>query len=800
MTLNKFISLISTAVICITSYGQQKTSVDTMEVNLSEIGKGNLTYRYYTDTDGNRIRHGALSMKDSFEKFYYDDWYKSIFSLSADYHEGKLNGAVSMKLSSIHVAFTPFKENYKKCSFAGEFNNGIPDGRFNISYDKNNGERKVSLTATYKEGILTGDYSFNGDYPYGFEDTESHSISGKFTADGKMTGKWKIDGRTEEFLNGIRIDNPADDATLKSLSRQYASGKITAAELESKGIAIYTQTTLLGEYAWNTILYDGYIPWNEIQGIEDRYYPVTYEYLDNYSNISDDGIMYLGCYFLPVAGSIEEIDARIKKDENRNISYITIVNEGSEQLRDYCKGIDWSKHAAGEEIKLYMNNEQSDRLRELMVGKYERTLAENIIIRLEETIDNHADTAKTILSEMGCPDTLAKNYMPLREITLAQVMRTEATDSTDAYMVLIADIKLNNTPEFGYSEYEWQIFLNNTDYTIIPGKTFASETLSHIPNDYDIINEIMASIRSNNDKIEATAENASFDVYSSYRQTISELTALDEAQACDEIISRLEKVLNAQSCCGPWMEKCVIIHSNDQKIINEVLLYPDINNEYSIFKNSNMIVWTLENDHSLLDKTLTIQEKVMGYIQKRKQIDANNETLQTMFKHNKDASKGYSSMLKSIDITCPSDFSEQQLDNFLDIQGSTIQFIEKRNTIQTNDLIIETQLPGHKDLIKAYEEHVGSISTKWTKDIDITGLDAIISAQNSLFEAANLIETVEKNDEAIKELGKDSKQSKKLLKEYKDYMKDADLSWTPETGNAGIMEVIEKQESYIRRF
>lgn len=174
----------------------------------------------------------------------------------------------------------------------GSFVKGVPHGAFRVAYQGL--ERKTSLTANYKNGVLVGAYSCS----LLDDDARLAKYSGVLTQEGKFTGEWNLNGVNAQFQNGVLVykkgDNVSTRPALVELSKKYASKNITKEDLDKKNIIVKTETVKLGNYARIAVFRDSGVEFKNLGGY-DFSLPneIKYEWLDELLGLTDEGFALL---------------------------------------------------------------------------------------------------------------------------------------------------------------------------------------------------------------------------------------------------------------------------------------------------------------------------------------------------------------------------------------------------------------------------------------------------------------------------------------------------------------------------
>ena len=240
----KHLSLLLFAIVANTSvsFSQNVQTYQGTQAFNSMIGyiSGTEKYSYYINDEGQKQRQGTYSFSGSKELSNETNQLNGKYTLNTTYAHDKLNGAytVSAAINGKTWSFTRGWQSFTGSSkLTGVFADGKPNGTFTASYD---GDMKYSGSTTLKNGKFVGAYKYSGPG----ENNSLWNISGQLTADGKLTGNWRIENivadwhKSYTFLNDVLIADGQMTPQLQNIAKQYAEGKISEENLSAKGYVI----------------------------------------------------------------------------------------------------------------------------------------------------------------------------------------------------------------------------------------------------------------------------------------------------------------------------------------------------------------------------------------------------------------------------------------------------------------------------------------------------------------------------------------------------------------------------------
>lgn len=294
--MKRIVIIIVTCAICATCFAQQRKTktTDYFKPSISDLPysymNGKVTYGYYHNDEGEFVYDGAYSIRCNkpaftFDVYPYSGKITGSFTVNANFKKGKLNGAINSNYRAILSATSRLGTRNTEshtATFSGGFLNGEPNGLFSIN--KKGSQYNCKATATYKNGVLVGAYS------YSCIDSE---YKGTLTQTGKLTGVWTIGNNTETYLNGVYI--PETDPKMGKIARKYASGAISKKKLEEQSIYVLRRSLPLGAKICSAVKEETEIDFSDFRGAYtfSKSWDVEYDYLCKYAVITDSGMEYL---------------------------------------------------------------------------------------------------------------------------------------------------------------------------------------------------------------------------------------------------------------------------------------------------------------------------------------------------------------------------------------------------------------------------------------------------------------------------------------------------------------------------
>lgn len=245
--MKKRLSLLLLAIVANMSviFSQNVQSYQGTQTFNSMIGyiPGTEKYSYYVNDKGEKLKHGTYSFAGSDETRTNNAQLNGKYTLSATFAHGELNGSyvVSTTINGKTWSYARGWQSFSGSSkLSGVFSKGKPNGTFIASY---NGNMKYSGSATLKNGKYVGAYKYSGPGHKSF-----WVMNGQLTADGKLTGNWRVENIVENrhtnytFLNDVLIGDGSMTPQLQNIAKQYAEGKISKEAVEQKGYIIKTDS------------------------------------------------------------------------------------------------------------------------------------------------------------------------------------------------------------------------------------------------------------------------------------------------------------------------------------------------------------------------------------------------------------------------------------------------------------------------------------------------------------------------------------------------------------------------------
>ena len=745
----------------------------------------NVEYRCLDDGEG-WLKHGSLKINDVIDLEMWSDFNtgKDTYTLSTNYKEGMLNGTFTMshKENYSYIDWdyddAPMVSVNSSSSFSAKFIEGVPDGALKLQYSikgdylfsYSGGSRyaqpdisKISLTCSFKKGILVGAFSLKAKEGLkGKEDV----VSGTFTSAGKMTGKWSIDGETVNLLNGVYLDSESYDANLKSLAKKFGEGKLTLEQLEKDYcVRVYEEENDILEDLEEVIIAENLlIPWEDIGGYD-------------FTSAEMPPLQTLG--YLPsvteeemkmMVESIKGLDVvkhhpdSFFSDGDYACKYVTCTK--SEGVSDHCVQIDWSDYGYNEPARIYLTDAQYKRLWNEFAARYGEYLAE--VFRTNTLNSIESSTTRAFLIDLGCPDEAVSNYTPMVGYELCGAQKV-----SDSF-VLSNKIDVENETGVGFKTFKWDVYLDAETYDIDLLKTFDVAKLVQVPNQYDTINVLLDSINVNTDSINVAAKDALVQSRNSYNEKHDAAVAVSHDDL-DGTIKRMRAFLKAQEGAVQWMNRSAAVQAKNNEVMALAKDYSDVQAAFARICASVDCSWNEANDTTQLAVMTQLQERAVEFIGLRGVIKANHNEILSKVPDFSNLKSAYSSYLMSSDLTMSTDVDFAKLQAVIAVQTKTLPFIEIISGLAQTDSAIRKAAASHEDVLNAYSDYIRANHNLWTPSVDDEACTKMKGVQALTLEFVALRDEIAKNEAAIQKSGESAPA---ILSPYTEFVSQADLAWT----------------------
>jgi len=215
----------------------------TIKTYSGPYGKGNATYQYYEDKNGERIYEGAF-------KFNYQN---GSIIISGHYKNNKPNGIWTWTLKDYYSLF--FNWNG---IITGEYLKGYKNGKWysNLSYYISKGGTRVKISniknIQFSQNVMVGEYSemstVKATAAYINNSDEKNSIEGFLDDSGYKNGEWKF----EKVSNNVPVEE------IRKYKKGYCYSFISRDESTGKIIDKYDSTEIANLFFKGADLKTGY--------------------------------------------------------------------------------------------------------------------------------------------------------------------------------------------------------------------------------------------------------------------------------------------------------------------------------------------------------------------------------------------------------------------------------------------------------------------------------------------------------------------------------------------------------------
>ena len=270
--------------------------------------EGTEKYNYVIDEQGDKLVNGTYSF--SAQQSWSNENYRNMkakYTLTAVTKEGQLNGTYSQSASYTGTqwresdwSWNPYNESSK---LTGIFLNGEPSGLFTCVRNTEDPRSKCAITATLKNGLYVGNYSYDGN-----DKGYLTKLSGTLTSDGKLTGEWIYEkegwfiysDKNKEFKTRKVFENDVEISTdngkkvtppaLQQLAKNYSKHLVSKEELQKENVFVFEDSLPL-----NILIDDFMYSEHGLKTIPakysfKKYNQKKYEYLVKLNTFTEEGL------------------------------------------------------------------------------------------------------------------------------------------------------------------------------------------------------------------------------------------------------------------------------------------------------------------------------------------------------------------------------------------------------------------------------------------------------------------------------------------------------------------------------
>ena len=745
-------------------YGQQLKTFVNKNYYGPDGGAGTLTYTYYEGSNGDYVKHGKFSINTTLEipktwnsqyKTYV--WATSKYSVSANYKDGWLNGALTITVSNNTTCTNNSYSGVYTKTLTANFNNGVPHGIWKMSRTEK-GSKTFSITANFSNGMLVGSFNLNDE------------LVGQLDNNGFFTGKWiqRENSTTEKeynFINHVYVSMyerqngkvvwslPETDFE-KELYKKFAEGHISTDELMKYGYSVDTATDLVGTKLMWDILYRGLdgFALGKIDG-------------DKTNDENRPERVTMGKYI-----SLKKVkDVKFFKDENEFANFVSkteryLKNELFEDTRliKSAKAL-WEGYYVTQEQENVLTTIYNEYVNEVLPEKMQRIeekkrKAEEARLKEQQRIEEEkrkAEEAKRKAEEAKRKE-IENAFRKYAEVALDKMV--ELSSSKADIKVFGADIIIG--VDYDKNSRFWN--------TLFSSRSSLEDKLGNQLKDFFPVESYkIDSVDLKNRTVYCTIEKYNKKDGSQYWQTQVVLGS-DNIDLDQSFIFKKAKRVK-----GPWdvirdlQSSIASTKTKIEELAGKDL--SDITKTYNAFHKSCNLKATddLSETIARLTEITNVQQSYIKFIELRKQVlDKQNHINAKCGKECSDVAKSFESFLKEYNVTMSSDSMEsyQRIQNLMTIQDSCLSFLDLRNIISANNNLLLSN-KACKNITKAYATYMKSADLAWTRDLNCGDkLRKVIDIQNQFLTAVKSSNAAEL-DAKIKNL-KD-KSLENVLKELK---------------------------------
>ena len=785
------------------SNGKEQTTINTPGYGKAIIS----SFEYgYSIVDSTKVQDGDFTIKGERN----ENGVKEVFTLSGAAAANKLNGALKADYSLEGVIKD--EKHYTVFTYEANFKNGYPDGAMKIrSFGQNSSA--YDIKANFDNGVLSGKFYFNA-----FVKAET-LVSGNFNSEGEMDGDWKInyydlkerkiERHNMTLSKGVKIAGENYTDALEQEAKKYLAGKITAAELQMKGIGIYkaTNSELISHI--NSTFRNRFIPFDSLAAMDLSKVAMEYTYLDYFPVINEEGFNLL-------LSQIDNYDGYVMPE----LYCFGIKTEGSDLQKVYDKSAEnYITNAKWNDQQLCSVHFTEKQINDINIrlGKaqtkwknssvavckanFELLIGQKLLKKSASDVSALMGSAikQGYKLEKAHDANRYEEYTPIVDFKSVSIGATEDSTAVHKYTSII---NVAHKDSVGYRTYEWAIQIRSTDSVYIYNdsinniyndlnNSFTCNSFKRVKNDYDTINQILKTIDENTKSFESIAKNSMQNPFASYSKHISQAVVVNHSDL-NETTERLKLVLDFQQEFNEWLLESAKVKELDTKIKESKSKVGHVKSEYEELLKKTDLSWAPGSTLEKLIKFEDVQKGILSFIEGSCQVAVNHKKIRTEGHEHKDVINEYKKLIKNYNFDWSESTDLKQIEDLLAIQEKTLEFISKRDKIDENTKAIHNRKDQYDALVKAYNKHIKHTDLSWGENGNIEKLDSVISVQDSTIKFISLRDKIVENNAEILKKGR---AYRSVRKAYSRYIENTDVAWTPEVNIAKLEAIIQMQES-----
>ena len=170
----------------------------------------------------------------------------------------------------------------------------------------------------------------------------------------------------------------------------------------------------------------------------------------------------------------------------------------------------------------------------------------------------------------------------------------------------------------------------------------------------------------------------------------------------------------------------------------------------------------------------SIQSQCINFIGDRQIVEDKDNIVISKAKQFDDIAKSYKNYMLIRDLTWSPEESNEKLKSVMAVQDECVEFIGIRQIIADYDTQILTNGAAYKDVLKAYKNYMKSADLSWSPNESKDKLKVVTNMQEVCLNFIKERQHVAENESQILSQGA---KYKELLKAYKKYIQTVDLGW-----------------------
>ena len=288
-------------------------------------------------------------------------------------------------------------------------------------------------------------------------------------------------------------------------------------------------------------------------------------------------------------------------------------------------------------------------------------------------------------------------YAPLVSYEILSIVPYSSSDQPNIKYKAVCRFDIKKKKSREYMSMTDEIYLTS-GLKIVFVETFQRTDPVNVENEFDEIRRLLAQIEAKDAEIKAYTKTKHKDIYSAYSKYYKSYDLDIDYDAPGNTVSAMQHLCEVQGDLFGFIGLRDVVSGNTDKIMAAKKDAPDVIKAYSTFMSGVSLAWALPQT-APLDDVIQTQGQVLDFIAKRQQLNTLNAEIKQLSSNAKYIYKLYSEYHKGCDLSWTRGGDHAVLDECLNIAAAVNSLLHRDDIETINNTARKNQTINIKEII-----------------------------------------------------------------------------------------------------